>query len=152
MVQYLLFFPDWPARYCMWLTSTLLLFFQHTFLPISMWKAVIMRTFASVVASSSSHCSGSISTSLSTRGRSFSILTYQSISALLYLGKFICVTHICSVRAIFAQCPVKCLYSNMGIKAWFEAIICMNWLLSEGGIAVKWQKLKTLCQYIIIMS
>ena len=33
VVQCLLFYPDWPARYWVWLTGTVLLLFQHTFLP-----------------------------------------------------------------------------------------------------------------------
>ena len=41
VVHYLLFFPGWPARYWLWSTSTLLLLFQHIFLPISMWRLII---------------------------------------------------------------------------------------------------------------
>ena len=41
VVQYLLFFPDWPAGYWVWPTNTVLLLFQHTFLPISMWRPII---------------------------------------------------------------------------------------------------------------
>ena len=41
VVQYLLFFPDWPAGYWVWLTSTVLLSFQHMFLPISVWRLII---------------------------------------------------------------------------------------------------------------
>ena len=40
VVQCLLFFPDWPAGYWVWLTSMVLLFFQHTFLPTSMWRQI----------------------------------------------------------------------------------------------------------------
>ena len=40
VVQYLLFFPDWPGRYWVWLTSMVLPFFQHTFLPTSMWRQI----------------------------------------------------------------------------------------------------------------
>ena len=41
MVQCLLFFPGWPARYWVWLTSTVLLLLQHIFWPISMWRPII---------------------------------------------------------------------------------------------------------------
>ena len=41
MVQCLLFFPGWAARYWFWLARTVLLLFQHTFLPISMWRPII---------------------------------------------------------------------------------------------------------------
>ena len=41
VVQYLLFFPGWPARYWVWAISMVLLLFQHTFLPISMWRPII---------------------------------------------------------------------------------------------------------------
>ena len=41
VVECLLFFPGWPARYWVWLTSILLLLFQHTFLPTSMWRQII---------------------------------------------------------------------------------------------------------------
>ena len=41
VVQCLLFFPGWPARYWVWPTSMVLLFFQHTFLPTSMWRWII---------------------------------------------------------------------------------------------------------------
>ena len=41
VVQYLLFFPGWPARYWVWLTSKVLLLFKHPFLPISVWKQII---------------------------------------------------------------------------------------------------------------
>ena len=41
VVQYFLFFPDWPIGYWVWLTSTVLLLFQHRFLPISIWKLII---------------------------------------------------------------------------------------------------------------
>ena len=41
-----LFFPDWPAGYSIstdsiWLTSMVLLLFQHTFLSISKWRLII---------------------------------------------------------------------------------------------------------------
>ena len=41
VVQCLLFFPGWPARYWVWLTSMVLLLFQHTCLPTSMWRQII---------------------------------------------------------------------------------------------------------------
>ena len=41
VVQCLLFFPGWPARYWVWLTSMVLLFFQYTFLPTTMWRLII---------------------------------------------------------------------------------------------------------------
>ena len=41
VVQYLISFPGWPARYWVWLTSTVLFLYQHTFLPISLWKLII---------------------------------------------------------------------------------------------------------------
>ena len=41
VVQCLLFFPGWPARYWVWLTGMVLLFFWHTFLPTSMWRLII---------------------------------------------------------------------------------------------------------------
>ena len=41
MVQCLLFFSGWTTRYWVWLTSIVLLLFQHTFLPISMWMLII---------------------------------------------------------------------------------------------------------------
>ena len=41
VVQFLLFFPDWPAGYWVWLTNTALLLSQHTFLSISMWKLIL---------------------------------------------------------------------------------------------------------------
>ena len=41
MVQYILFLPDWLARYWVWLTSTVLLLFWHSCLPTSMWKLII---------------------------------------------------------------------------------------------------------------
>ena len=40
VLQYLLFFPEWIARYWVWPTSTVFLLFQHTFLPISMWRPI----------------------------------------------------------------------------------------------------------------
>ena len=40
VVQCLPFFPGWPAGYWVWPTSMVLLF-QHTFLPTSMWRQVI---------------------------------------------------------------------------------------------------------------
>ena len=41
VVQYLHFFRGWPARYWIWLTSTVLFLMQHKFLPISMWRLII---------------------------------------------------------------------------------------------------------------
>ena len=41
VVQFLLFFLGWPAGYWVWPTSTVLLLFEHTFLPISMWRLII---------------------------------------------------------------------------------------------------------------
>ena len=41
VVQCLLFFPGWPARSWAWSTSMVLLLFQHTFLPTSMWRQII---------------------------------------------------------------------------------------------------------------
>ena len=41
VVQCLLFFPGCPVGYWVWLTSMVLLFFQHTFLPTSMWRQII---------------------------------------------------------------------------------------------------------------
>ena len=41
VVQCLLFFPGWPDRYWIWPTSMVLLLFQHTFLPTSMWRQII---------------------------------------------------------------------------------------------------------------
>ena len=41
VVQCLLFFPCWPARYRVWQTNTVLLLFQHTFPPFSMWRPII---------------------------------------------------------------------------------------------------------------
>ena len=41
VVQFLLFFPEWPARCWVWLTTTVLLLFQLTFLTIPMWKPII---------------------------------------------------------------------------------------------------------------
>ena len=41
VVEYLFFFPYWPAGYWVWPTSTVLPLFQHTFLPISKWRPVI---------------------------------------------------------------------------------------------------------------
>ena len=41
LVHCLLFFPGWPARYWVWLISMVLLLFQHTFLPTSMWRPII---------------------------------------------------------------------------------------------------------------
>ena len=35
------FLSGWPARYLVWLTSMVLLLFQHTFLPISIWMLII---------------------------------------------------------------------------------------------------------------
>ena len=35
------FFLGWPAGYWVWLTSTVLLLFQHTFIPISIWRLII---------------------------------------------------------------------------------------------------------------
>ena len=35
------FLPGWSARYWVWPTSTVLLLFQHTFLPVSMWRLII---------------------------------------------------------------------------------------------------------------
>ena len=40
VVQYLLFFPGWPARYWVQQTRTILLLFQCTFLPISMRRLI----------------------------------------------------------------------------------------------------------------
>ena len=40
VVQCLLFFPGWPAGYWVWPTSMVLPFFQHTFLPTSMWRQI----------------------------------------------------------------------------------------------------------------
>ena len=40
VVQCLLFFPGWPVWYWVWLTSMALLLFQHTFLPISIWRSI----------------------------------------------------------------------------------------------------------------
>ena len=34
---------DWPARYWVWLTSIVVHLFQHTFLPISMWRLIICQ-------------------------------------------------------------------------------------------------------------
>ena len=41
VVQYPFFFPDWPVGYWIWPTSAVLLLFQYTFLPISVWKLII---------------------------------------------------------------------------------------------------------------
>ena len=41
VVQCLLFFSGWPARYWVWPTSMVLLLFQHTFLPTTMWRPII---------------------------------------------------------------------------------------------------------------
>ena len=41
VVQCLLFFPGLPAGYWVWLTSMVLLLFQHTFLPTSVWRQII---------------------------------------------------------------------------------------------------------------
>ena len=41
MVQCLLFFPGWPARYWVWPTSMVLLLSLHTFLSTSMWRQII---------------------------------------------------------------------------------------------------------------
>ena len=41
VVHYLLFFQGWTVGYRVWLTSTVWLLFQCTFLPISMWRPVI---------------------------------------------------------------------------------------------------------------
>ena len=40
-VQCLLFFPGWPAWYWVWPRSMILLLFQHTFPPSSMWRLII---------------------------------------------------------------------------------------------------------------
>ena len=41
VVHCLLFYPDWPAGYWVWLISMILLLLQHTFLPTSMWRPII---------------------------------------------------------------------------------------------------------------
>ena len=41
VVQCLLFFPGWSARYWVWPTGMVLLFFQHTFLLTSVWRQII---------------------------------------------------------------------------------------------------------------
>ena len=59
----------------------------HTYLPISMWKLSVEEKVGSRMASSSLHSSNSVSTLESTEAGSVSILTYQSMSALLHLVK-----------------------------------------------------------------
>ena len=54
VVQCLLFFPGWPARYWVWLTCMVLPLFQHTFLPTTMWRLIIcpgIRCFQSGIFS-----------------------------------------------------------------------------------------------------
>ena len=41
VVEYFLFFQDWPARYWVLPTGTALLLFHHLFLSISMWRPII---------------------------------------------------------------------------------------------------------------
>ena len=66
----------------------IIILFQHKFLHISIWKLIIYdREDWSRVVSSSFHSSSSISTLGSTRSECLAILTYQSVSALLHLGK-----------------------------------------------------------------
>ena len=64
-----------------------LLLFQHTYLPISMWKPSLSGSAVSWMASSSSQSLGCILSLGSTRGGSAGILTCQSTSVLLYLVK-----------------------------------------------------------------
>ena len=40
VVQCLLFFPGWPDGYRVWPASMVLPFFQHTFLPTSIWRQI----------------------------------------------------------------------------------------------------------------
>ena len=88
VVQFLFFFPGWPAGYWVCLTSTVLLLFQHTVLPIWMWKSIICPgKVASGVASSSSYSPSYISTLGSTRGGSVGILTFHTVSAVLHFWK-----------------------------------------------------------------
>ena len=69
MVQYLSFFPDLPATYIIGLTSMVLLLFQHSFLPISMWKpSIFPGEVGPRVASSMSHYPSSLPTLGSTLG------------------------------------------------------------------------------------
>ena len=72
MVQCLLFFPDWPAGYWVWLTSMVLLLFQQS----GGWLSV-PGPDASRVASSPSGGSSSFSALGSTRGRSAGILYHS---------------------------------------------------------------------------
>ena len=64
-----------------------LLLFQHTYLPISMWKLTIKRKVISKMAPASSHSSGYVSTVGSTKGGSVGILKYQWMSAPFHFGQ-----------------------------------------------------------------
>ena len=67
-----------------------LFLFQHTFIPISVWKLTIYHGQSwSIMASSSSHCPSSLPTLGPPRGRSVGILMYLSRSALLLCEKTI---------------------------------------------------------------
>ena len=90
VVQCLLFFPDWPARYWVWLTSMLLLFFQHTFLPTSMWRQIsVLGSDASGVAPSSSGGSGRFSLLGPSRGGPPGIFLFYSMPTLFHFGNSI---------------------------------------------------------------
>ena len=56
LIQYLLFFPDWPAGYWVWPASTVLLLFQYAFLPISMWKRIIFLPVLNMLENVLWHC------------------------------------------------------------------------------------------------
>ena len=61
--------------------------FQHTYPPILMWKLFLPGKVGSGVASASLHSSGCLSSLRSTWGGSVNILMYQSMLAILHLGK-----------------------------------------------------------------
>ena len=85
--QCLLCFPDWPAEYWGWLTRMVLLFFQYTFLPTSMWRQIFVSGWAAFrVATSSSGGSGSFSPLGPSRGGPPGIFLFFSMPALFHFG------------------------------------------------------------------
>ena len=87
VVQCLLFFPGWSAGYQVWLTSMVLLLFQHTVLPTSMLRQIIcpgMSCFWSGIFSSGG--SGSFLLLGPSRGVPTCIFSFYSMPALFHLG------------------------------------------------------------------
>ena len=101
-----------------WPTCMVLIFLQLTYLPISMCKLTVYHKEGWFqVATFSLHDWSSISTLVSAGGGPVSILNYQSMWALLHLGKYTTSWHLDWMLSTILGCSVSYVFPPLALAS-----------------------------------